>query len=55
LKAGFFESAYGKFPKLQLFTREASLWEESKVPWIDPSTFKKAEREASGVQDILDF
>jgi len=26
-----------------------------KLPWIDPTTFKKAAREASGVQDEFDL
>jgi hypothetical protein len=56
VKAGFYVTPYGKFPKLQVFTiRELFTGVKPKLPWIDPTTFKKAAREASGVQDQLDL
>jgi hypothetical protein len=54
VKAGFYETPYGKFPKLQIYTiRELFEGAKPKLPWIDPNSFKKAAREASGVQDQL--
>jgi site-specific DNA-methyltransferase (adenine-specific) len=56
VKAGFYETPYGKFPKLQILTiRELFAGAKPKLPWIDPNSFKKAAREASGVQDQLDL
>lgn len=56
VKAAFYETPYGKFPKLQIFTiEELFAGNKPKLPWIDPTTFKKAAREASGVQDELDL
>lgn len=44
--AGFYETPYGKFPKLQLLTVE-ELFDGRKpqIPLIDPSAFKKAKKE----------
>jgi site-specific DNA-methyltransferase (adenine-specific) len=56
VKAAFYETPYGKFPKLQIFTiEELFAGKKPKLPWIDPTTFKKAAREASGVQDELEL
>jgi DNA modification methylase len=56
VKAGFYETPYGKFPKLQIYTvQELFAGVKPKLPWIDPTSFKKAAREASGVQDELDL
>jgi hypothetical protein len=56
VKAGFYETPFGKFPKLQIYTiRELFAGAKAKLPWIDPATFRKAAREASGVQDELGF
>jgi hypothetical protein len=56
IKAGFYETPYGKFPKLQIYTvQELFAGVKPKLPWIDPATFKKAAREASGVQDQFDL
>lgn len=44
--AGFYETSYGKFPKLQILTIEELFdgrWPE--IPLVDPSAFKKAKRE----------
>jgi hypothetical protein len=55
VKAGFYETVHGKFPKLQILTI-AELFDGKlpKVPWSDPDTFKKAAKEAEGgTQDVL--
>jgi site-specific DNA-methyltransferase (adenine-specific) len=55
VKAGFYETPYGKFPKLQIATI-AELFEgkHPKMPWADPETFKKAAKETEGgTQDVL--
>jgi len=57
IKEGFYETLYGKFPKLQIFT-VAELFEGKKpnIPWVDPATFKKAAKEKEGgSQDELPF
>ena len=44
--AGFYQTDYGKFPKIQIMTIE-DLFDGKKpyMPWLDPKTFKKAARE----------
>lgn len=44
--AGFYQTDYGKFPKIQIFTIE-DLFDGKKpqMPWLDPAMFKKAARE----------
>jgi len=44
--AGFYQTDYGKFPKIQILTIE-DLFSGKKphMPWLDPTTFKKAARE----------
>ena len=44
--AGFYQTDYGKFPKIQILTIE-DLFAGKKplMPWLDPTTFKKAARE----------
>lgn len=46
VKAGFFETPYGKYPKIQLLTI-ADLFAGKKphIPLVDPSSFKKAAKE----------
>lgn len=54
VKSGYYETPFGKFPKLQILTiRELFGGSQPKLPWIDPNAFKKAAREAAGVQDQL--
>jgi DNA methylase/Restriction endonuclease len=56
VKAGFYETPYGKFSKLQIYTiQELLAGIKPKLPWIDPASFKKAAREASGVQHVFDL
>lgn len=54
--AGFYQTDYGKFPKIQILTIE-DLFDGKKplMPWLDPATFKKAAREdmSAGRQEKL--
>lgn len=54
VKAGFYETEYGKFPKLQILTI-ADLFNGKKpeMPWIDPTAFKKATQEDISKQEDL--
>ena len=54
IKAGFYETPHGKFPKLQILTID-ELFKGKKplLPWIDPSTFKKAVVEDQSKQHTL--
>ena len=56
VKSGYYETPFGKFPKLQILTiRELFAGIQPKLPWIDPNSFQKAAREASGVQNHFDL
>ncbi len=54
VKAGFYETEYGKYPKLQILTIE-DLFAGKKpdIPLVDPSVFKKAVQEQRGQQSKL--
>ena len=58
ITAGFYQTDYGKFPKVQILTIE-DLFAGKKphMPWLDPTTFKKAAREdmSVGKQEKLIF
>ena len=44
--AGFYQTDYGKFPKIQILTIENLFaGKKPQMPWLDPATFKKAARE----------
>lgn len=46
VKAGFYKTAYGKYPKLQILTIEDLLsGKKPQLPLLDPTAFKKAARE----------
>jgi site-specific DNA-methyltransferase (adenine-specific) len=48
--AGFYQTDYGKFPKIQILTIEALFsGKKPQMPWLDPDTFKKAARENMNV------
>jgi hypothetical protein len=54
--AGFYESPmHGKFQRIQILTIE-DLFKDKQphMPWIDPSVFKKARREKSETQTVMD-
>lgn len=54
IKAGYFETPYGKFPKLQILTiKELFDGRKPALPWIDPSGFKKAAKEILEKQNQL--
>lgn len=54
IKAGFYETEYGKFPKIQILTiAELFAGNKPQLPWLDPGAFRKAAREATSRQDSL--
>ena len=56
IKAGYYETLYSKFPKIQIFTVEALLaGEQPKIPMVDGSSFKKAAKEIEDEQHELPF
>lgn len=57
VKAGYFETLYGKYPKIQILTvSELFEGKQPNIPLIDSATFKKAPKEAEGgEQDSLPF
>jgi hypothetical protein len=54
VKTGYFETPYGKYPKIQILTI-AELFAGSKpnIPLIDPTAFKKAAKELTSKQEDL--
>ncbi len=56
VKAGYYETPYGKYPKIQILTiRELFEGKQPNIPLVDPSAFKKAAKERVGEQDALEF
>ena len=56
VKAGYYETIYGKYPKIQIFTiRELFDGKQPNIPLVDSSAFRKAARESTGEQDQLLF
>jgi site-specific DNA-methyltransferase (adenine-specific) len=54
VKAGFYETEYGKFPKLQILTiEELFAGKRAHLPWLDSSAFKKATAEDTTTQHTL--
>ena len=46
IKAGFYETEYGKFPTIQILTiAELFAGKQPQLPWRDVAAFKKAARE----------
>ena len=44
--AGFYQTDYGKFAKIQILTIEDLFTgKKPQMPWLDPNTFKKAAQE----------
>jgi DNA modification methylase len=55
VKAGFYKTLYGKYPKLQILTiRELFEGKQPNIPLVE-SSFKKAPKEPQGDQDGLPF
>jgi site-specific DNA-methyltransferase (adenine-specific) len=56
VKTGFYETLYGKYPKVQILTiRELFDGRQPNIPLVDSASFKKAPKEAQGQQDTLVF
>jgi len=56
VKAGFYETLYGKYPKIQILTiRELFEGKQPNIPLVDASAFKKAPKESQGDQNALPF
>jgi site-specific DNA-methyltransferase (adenine-specific) len=54
IKAGFYETDYGKFPKIQLLKiAELFAGKQPQLPWRDQDAFRKAAREPAARQDSL--
>ncbi len=54
--AGFYETEYGQYPKIQILTVEDLFkGQRPHMPWIDASVFKKAKREQTEKQNKLDL
>jgi site-specific DNA-methyltransferase (adenine-specific) len=56
VKAGFYETLYGKYPKIQILTiRELFEGKQPNIPLVDSSAFKRAAKERVGDQNPLPF
>jgi adenine specific DNA methylase Mod len=57
VKAGYYETIYGKYPKIQILTiAELFAGKQPNIPLVDSASFKKAARESEGgEQDKLPF
>jgi hypothetical protein len=54
VKTGYYETLYGKYPKIQILTiAELFAGKKPHIPLVDPGAFKKAAREQIGEQDNL--
>jgi DNA modification methylase len=54
IKAGFYETEHGKFPKIQILTvRELFAGKQPQLPWRDPGAFRKAQKEDTTAQGQL--
>jgi site-specific DNA-methyltransferase (adenine-specific) len=56
VKAGFYETLYGKYPKIQILTiHELFEGKQPDIPLVDASAFKRAAKERVGDQNPLPF
>jgi hypothetical protein len=56
VKAGFYETPYGKYPRIQILTiEELFAGKQPNIPLVDPSAFKRAAKETVGEQDEIPF
>jgi site-specific DNA-methyltransferase (adenine-specific) len=56
VKAGYYETLYGRYPKIQILTiRELFEGKQPNIPLVDASAFKKAPKESQGDQGPLPF
>jgi len=56
VKAGYYETPYGQFPKLQIFTiADLFAGKRPQLPWRDVASFKRSPREEFSSQEELRF
>lgn len=56
VKAGYYETLYGKYPKIQILTiADLFSGKQPNIPLVDSASFKKAAKESVGDQDALQF
>ena len=56
IKVGFYETLYGKYPRLQILTiAELFAGKQPNIPLVDSASFKKATRESQGEQPAFPF
>jgi hypothetical protein len=56
VKAGFYETLYGKYSKIQILTiADLFSGRQPNIPLVDASAFKRAAKESVGDQDDLPF
>jgi site-specific DNA-methyltransferase (adenine-specific) len=56
VKAGYYETLYGKYPKIQILTIEDLFaGKQPNIPLVDSASFKKAPKEKTGEQPDLPF
>jgi site-specific DNA-methyltransferase (adenine-specific) len=56
VSAGYYETLYGKYPKIQILTiQELFEGKQPNIPLIDSAAFRKAPKEAQGDQNALPF
>lgn len=56
VKAGFYETEFGRYPKIQILSIEDMFnGKRPALPWLDPMAFKKAPREEAAEQGKLKF
>lgn len=54
ISEGFFETSYGRYPKIQILTIEELLnGMKPQIPLVDTASFSRAKREATGKQHSL--
>jgi hypothetical protein len=54
VKAGYYETEFGKYPKIQIVTlKELFDGKKPAIPLVDPAAFKKAQAEPRGKQEKL--
>ena len=54
IKSGFYETDFGKYPKIQILTiEELFAGKKPQIPLVDPSAFKQAKKEKTGKQGSL--
>ena len=53
IKAGYYETPYGKYPTIQILTIEALFsGKQPNIPLVDSASFKKAARESTGEENL---